>query len=142
MFENLKQKQEQKRLEQEKCMQEEIQRKQEEKQILADIAFAQAELNELKREHGLEEEEKGLKKLISKVLNKRAARVKVSVKKKTYLWLGLLGIFGIHRFYAKQYVTAVLYLLLFWTGISITMTIIDYMVVLPMEADENGYILL
>ena len=142
MFENLKRKQEQKRLEQEKCMQEEIQRKQEEKQILADIAFAQAELNELKREHGLEEEEKGLKKLISKLLDKREARKKVPVKKKTYLWLALLGIFGVHRFYAKQYVTAVLYLLLFWTGISITMTIIDYMVVLPMEADENGYIML
>lgn len=142
MLENLKQKQEQKKIEQEKRVQEEMQRKQEEKQILADLAVAQAELNELKKEHGLEEEEKGLKKLISKLLDKRDARVKVPVKKKTYLWLGLLGIFGAHRFYAKQYVTAVLYLLLFWTGISITMTIIDYMVILPMEADENGNILL
>lgn len=134
MLENLKQQQEQKR--------EEMQRKQDEKQILADLAVAQAELNELKREHGLEEEEKGIKKLISKLLDKREAREKVPVKKKTYLWLGLLGIFGAHRFYAKQYVTAVIYLLLFWTGISITMTIIDYMVILPMEADENGYIML
>lgn len=134
MLENLKQQQEQKR--------EEMQRKQDEKQILADLAVAQAELNELKREHGLEEEEKGIKKLISKLLDKREAREKVPVKKKTYLWLGVLGIFGAHRFYAKQYVTAVIYLLLFWTGISITMTIIDYMVILPMEADENGYIML
>lgn len=122
--------------------QEEMQQEKNEKQILADIAFAQAELNELKKEYGLEEEEKGLKKLISKLLDKREAREKVPVKKKTYLWLGLLGIFGIHRFYAKQYVTAVIYLLFFWTGISITMTIIDYMVVLPMEPDENGNILL
>lgn len=142
MLENLKQKQEEKKLEQEKRMQEEMQRKQDEKQILADLAVAQAELNELKKEHGLEAEEKGLKKLISKLLDKRDARVKVPVKKKTYLWLGLLGIFGIHRFYAKQYITAVIYLLLCWTGISITMTIIDYMVILPMEADENGYIML
>ena len=122
--------------------QEEMQQEKNEKQILADIAFAQAELNELKKEYGLEDEEKGLKKLISKLLDKREAREKVPVRKKTYLWLGLLGIFGIHRFYAKQYVTAVIYLLLFWTGISITMTIIDYMVVLPMEPDENGNILL
>ena len=122
--------------------QEEMQQEKNEKQILADIAFAQAELNELKKEYGLEDEEKGLKKLISKLLDKREAREKVPVRKKKYLWLGLLGIFGIHRFYAKQYVTAVIYLLLFWTGISITMTIIDYMVVLPMEPDENGNILL
>lgn len=142
MLENLKQKQEQKKTEQKKRMQKDMQRKQDEKQILADLAIAQAELNELKKEHGMEEEEKGLKKLISKLLDKREARKKVPVKKKTYLWLALLGIFGVHRFYAKQYITAVIYLLLFWTGISVTMTIIDYMVILPMEADENGYIYL
>ena len=142
MFENLKEKQEQKKLEQQKRMQAEMQRKQEEKQILADLAVAQAELNELKKEHGLMEEEKGLKKAITKYFDKRDARVKHPVKKKTYLWLGLLGIFGAHRFYAKHYVLGVVYLLLCWTGISITMTIIDMMEVAPMEADENGCIML
>lgn len=142
MLENLKQKQEQRKLAEQKRAQEAMQRKEEEQKILADLAYAQAELNELKKEHGLEEEEKGIKKLISKLLDKREARIKVPVKKKTYLWLGLLGIFGIHRFYAKQYVTAILYLLLCWTGISITMTIIDYMVILPMQADEDGMIYL
>ena len=142
MFENLKEKQEQKKLEQQKCMQEEMQRKQEEKQILADLAVAQAELNELKKEHGLLEEEKGLKKAITKYFDKRDAREKHPVKKKTYLKLGLLGIFGAHRFYAKHYVLGVVYLLLCWTGISVTMTIIDMMEVAPMEADENGCIML
>ena len=143
MFENLKQKQEQKRLEDERRLEEARKRKEDEQRILADIAFAQDELNQLKREYGIEDEEKGLKKLISTVLNKREAREKVPVSKKKYLWLGLLlGIFGGHRFYAKQYITAVLYLLLFWTGISITMTIIDLMIVLPMKADENGNVLL
>lgn len=143
MFENLKQKQEQKRLEDERRLEEEKKRREEEHRILADLAYAQEELNQLKKEHGMEEEEKGLKKLISTLLDNREARIKVPVRKKKYLWLGLLlGIFGGHRFYAKQYITAVLYLLLCWTGISITMTIIDLMIVLPMEADENGNVLL
>ena len=142
MVNKLKEKQEQKKLEQQKRMQEEMQRKQEEKKLLEDIAYAQAELNELKKEHGIEEEEKGLKKVISWFLDRRDKRKKIPVNRKKYLWLCLIGLFGAHRFYAKQYVTAVIYLLLFWTGISITMTIIDYMVILPMEADENGYIML
>lgn len=142
MLENLKEKQAQKKLEKEKRAQEEMQRREEERKILADLAYAQAELNELKKEHGIEEEEKGLKRLISKFFAKRAARVKHPVKKKTYLWLGLLGIFGVHRFYAKHYVLGIVYLLLCWTGISITMTLIDLMEVAPMEADENGYVML
>lgn len=142
MFENLKQKQEQKNLEKQKKAQEEMQRKAEERKILADLAYAQAELNELKKEHGIEDEEKGLKKLITKYFDKREARVKHPVNKKKYMKLGLLGIFGVHRFYAKHYVLGVVYLLLCWTGISVTMTLIDLMEVAPMEADENGYIML
>ncbi len=118
-------------------------RKQEEQQIVTEIAFAQDELNQLKKEHGLEAEEKGLKKLISTLFEKREAREKVLIKKKKYLWLGLLlGNFGAHRFYAKQYPTAILYLLLCWTGIALTMSLIDLMVVVPMQADENGNIYL
>ena len=120
-----------------------VQSKDDEMKILTDIAFAQEELNQLKREHGLEEEEKGLKKLISTALNNRETREKVLISKKKYVLLGLFtGIFGGHRFYAKQYITAVLYLLLFWTGISISMTVIDLMIVAPIKADENGMILI
>ena len=120
-----------------------VQSKDDEMKILTDIAFAQEELNQLKREYGMEEEEKGLKKLISTALNNRETREKVSISKKKYVLLGLFtGIFGGHRFYAKQYITAVLYLLLFWTGISISMTVIDLMIVAPIKADENGMILL
>ena len=140
MLESLKQKQEQKRLEQEKQMQEAAKRKEEEKQLIADIAFAQAELNELKKEHGIEDKEKGIKRLISYLLDKRDGREKVLISKKKYLWLCLLGTFGAHRFYAKQYFTAVLYLVLFWSGISFSMTLIDLMIVAPMKPDENGMI--
>ena len=140
MFENLKQKQEQKRMEEQARAQENAKRKEEEMKLVSDIAYAQEELNQLRKEYGLEKEEKGLKKLITKLLDKRDARVKVPVNKKTYIRLCLLGMFGAHRFYAKQYVTAVLYLLLCWSGISISMTIIDWMIVAPMKADENGMI--
>ena len=142
MFEKLKQKQEQKRMEEQARAQEAAKRKAEEMQLVTEIAYAQEELNQLRKEHGLEKEEKGLKRLISWMLDKREAREKVPVNKKTYIRLCLLGIFGAHRFYAKQYVTAVLYLLLCWSGISISMTIIDWMIVAPMKADENGNIML
>ena len=140
MLEKLKQKQEQKRIEEQKRVQEAQKRKAEEMKILEEMAYAQAELNELKREHGLEEEEKGIKKLITKLLNKREERKKIPINKKKYIRLCLLGMFGAHRFYAKQYVTATIYLLLFWSGISFSMTLIDWMIVAPMQADENGMI--
>ena len=140
MFKSLKEKQEQKKKQQEQQMQEAAQRRQENQKLLEEIAYAQAELNELKKEHGIEDKEKGLKRLISYVLDKRDAREKVCISKKKYLRLCLLGMFGAHRFYAKQYVTATVYLLLFWSGISFSMTLIDWMIVAPMEADENGMI--
>lgn len=142
MLEKIKQKQEQKRIEEQKRVQEAQKRRAEELKILEEMAYAQAELNDLKREHGMEDEEKGLKKLISSLLNMREKREKVLVSKKKYLRLCLLGIFGAHRFYAKQYVTGTIYLLLFWSGISISMTLIDWMIVVPMQADENGMILI
>ena len=142
MFEKIKQKQEQKYMENQKRAQEAAKRKAEEMQLVTDIAYAQEELNQLRKEHGLEKKEKGLKRLITWALDKRDAREKVPVNKKTYIRLCLLGMFGAHRFYAKQYVTAVLYLLLCWSGISISMTIIDWMIVAPMKADENGNIML
>lgn len=142
MFEKLKQKQEQKRMDEQARAQETAKRKAEELQLISDIACAQEELNQLRREHGLEKEEKGLKRLISWWLDKREAREKVPVSKKKYIRLCLLGMFGAHRFYAKQYITGVIYLLLCWSGISISMTIIDWMIVAPMKADENGNIYL
>ncbi len=63
------------------------------------------------------------------------------VRRKKYLWLALLtGWMGGHRFYAKQYITAVIYLALFWTGVPAAMTIIDLMAALPKQADEQGMI--
>ena len=111
--------------------------------IISEIIAAQRELDELKEEYGLQEEEKGVKKAISKFFDKREAQGQVPIKKKTYLWLAvLLGWMGAHRFYTKQYTTAIVYLLTCWTGFSIAMTIIDLMIVIPKKPDENGNIYL
>ena len=111
--------------------------------IVSDIMVAQQELNELKEQYGIQEEEKGLKKAISSFFDKREAQAQIPIKKKTYIWLAvLLGWLGGHRFYTRQYVTAVLYLLTCWTGFSLSMTLIDLMIVLPKKPDENGNIYL
>ena len=111
--------------------------------IITDIITAQQELNELKEQYGMQEEEKGLKKAVSSFFDKRDAQAQIPIKKKTYIWLALLlGWLGVHRFYTKQYVTAVLYLLTCWTGFSLSMTLIDLMIVIPKKPDENGNIYL
>ena len=76
MLEKLKQKQEQRQMEAQKRTQEAAARRAEELNLISDIAYAQEELNQLRKEHGLEKEEKGLKKLITVLLDRREARVK------------------------------------------------------------------
>lgn len=66
--------------------------------------------------------------------------VETRVKRKTYLWLHLLGGFGIHHFYSRHWIKGLIYLAICWSGISYGMTIIDWMVAVPKEADENGMI--
>jgi len=42
------------------------------------------------------------------------------------LWLCLFaGAFGIHKFYMKEYIVGVLYVLFFWTGIPFILSLID-----------------
>lgn len=116
--------------------------KEEEKTIITDIIEAQNELNTLKKEYGIEED-KGIYKLINRYYARKERVEKTPLKKKTYiLLLVFTGIFGGHRFYAKQYPSAIAYLLLCWTGVSFVMSLIDLMIVAPLKADENGIITL
>lgn len=62
------------------------------------------------------------------------------VQRKVYLWLHLLGMFGVHHFYARHWVKGLIYLAVCWSGISIGMTLIDWMAAFPKAADENGRI--
>lgn len=69
-------------------------------------------------------------------------RQPVRVKRNTYLLVALfLGWCGGHRFMSKQYVLFAIYLLLFWTGIPVAMTIVDLLIAIPLPVDEEGYIM-
>lgn len=105
---------------------------------------AEQELKELKEEYGIEDEKEGkLSRKISGFFERQAEKEPVAVSKKTYIILAILtGWFGGHRFYCKHYKVGLVYLLLFWMGIGLYHTIIDLMVVIPMQPDENGKILL
>lgn len=101
------------------------------------------ELDETRKEYGVEVKESRISRAISNFFDKREKREMVPVLRKKYLLLALFtGWMGGHRFYARQYPTAILYLLLFWTGFPMAMTIIDLMVAIPKEADAEGKILL
>ena len=65
-----------------------------------------------------------------------------TVERKKYIRLALScgWLCGAHRFYAGQKMLGVLYLLFCWPGIAFAMTLIDLMIVLPMQPDENGMI--
>lgn len=103
----------------------------------------QQELDNLKSRKGEEQSEGRVSRAISGFFDRREAREKRLLNKKKYILLALLtGWMGGHRFYARQWVTAVLYLLLFWCGFPVAMTIVDLLIVIPMQADENGNILL
>ncbi len=106
------------------------------------IALEQ-ELHDLKKENGVEEKEGRVSRAISRFFERREAKEAVRLRKKKYILLAVFtGWLGGHRFYAKQYALAILYLALFWTGFSAAMTIIDLLVVIPKEADEDGMILM
>ena len=103
------------------------------------------ELKETKRQYGIVDEPKKegwISHAISAFFDRRDDREKQLVSKKRYMLLMLLGAFGAHRFYARQYPTAILYLVTCWFGFSTAMTIIDVLAVIPMQPDENGNILL
>ena len=102
---------------------------------------AKAELDAVREEYGIRPKEGKISRAISNFFNKRDAKELRPVNRKKYLLLALFtGWMGGHRFYARQWVVAVLYLALFWTGFPLAMTIIDLLAAIPTEADKNGNI--
>lgn len=101
------------------------------------------ELDTLKAERGEARPEGKVSRAISNFFDYRENREKRVLSKKKYILLAVFtGWMGGHRFYARQWVTAILYLLFFWCGFPAAMTIVDLMIVIPMEPNENGNILL
>lgn len=107
-----------------------------------EMALLEQDLIDLKKEHGIPLKENWRTRLGS-FLTRRAAGPR-RVSRKTYVRLALCcGWFcGAHRFYSGHKFLGALYLLFCWSGIPVAMTLIDLMVVLPMQADEEGKILL
>ena len=124
-------------------------KKQEEKEektvSLEEYLAAKAELEELRKEHGIEPENKEgpISRAISNFFDRRDAREQVKVNKKKDLLLCIfLGWAGAHRFYQKQYLLGFLYLAVCWSGYSVAMSIIDLLIIFPKQADEDGNILM
>lgn len=103
------------------------------------IALEQ-ELADLKEQYGIKEKPKLWVRIGDWLIEKKSGPK--TVERRKYIKLALCcGWFcGAHRFYARQKILGVLYLLFFWTGIPFAMTLIDLMIVLPMQADEDGMI--
>ena len=102
------------------------------------IALEQ-ELHELKAEQGIEEKEGWISRKISGYFDRKEAMGEIALDKKKYVLLAVFtGWLGGHRFYAKQYKTAILYFLLFWSGFPLAMTLIDLLIVIPKPVDEQG----
>ena len=98
------------------------------------------ELSALKKQHGMEKP--GLFHRIGDAIADYKEKKKATVNRRKYIRLALIcGWFcGAHRFYARHYITGVLYLLFCWTGIPFAMTLIDLMIALPKVADAEGNI--
>ena len=108
-----------------------------------EMAALEEELYQLNREQKMPEKEGIFSRTVSMYFDKKEARQEVMVKRRRYLFLALLtGWLGGHCFYTRQYAKGILYLLFFWTGMSIAMSIIDLLVVIPKPVDAEGMIMI
>ncbi len=109
---------------------------------VVEMAMLEEELKEVKKEAGLEEPPKK-HNIVARYFDHNDNRVKLSLSKKKYILLLIFtGWFGGHRFYAHMWISAVLYLVLFWTGLPLAFCVIDLLAVIPMKPDEDGKIIL
>lgn len=95
------------------------------------------ELYQLENQQNVKKKQGGFGSYIDKLLEIKEKEHSV-IRKKYILLASLFGWVGLHRFYAKQYVTAWLSVLFCWTGIPAGMAMVDIMVALPKTEDEYG----
>lgn len=70
-------------------------------------------------------------------------RVEHRFKEKTYLWLMLFtGWAGGHRWYQGRRWLALLETLFFWTGLPTILLATDFMEIMPIKPDEDGYVVM
>lgn len=104
--------------------------------------FVQAadELARLQEEHGIQVRRNLFERLGIHYLSRSATDSSLPVDKKRYCLACLLGMFGVHHFYAGHWRRGLLYLLFCWTGITIGMAMIDWMAAFPKSCDTQGKI--
>ena len=108
-----------------------------------DFIKAELALQDAKMEAGIDVENEKGKGLIGKYHDWKKNRTKHKVNKKKYILLCLLlGWCGGHRYYEKRYWLAAFYTLFFWTVIPFFLCVTDLLIALPMQADENGDIVI
>lgn len=99
---------------------------------LREMLALEDELHMLKKRYGIETEKKWWMRAGDWYADKLESRTPHTVERKKYIVLAAcLGIFGAHRFYARQNGTAILYLMTCWTGIPLAMSLIDIIIALP-----------
>ena len=119
-------------------------------ELLGDVEFtrddfikAELALQDAKLEAGIDLEKEKSPGLIGKYHDWKKNRVRHKVNKKKYLLLCLfLGWCGGHRYYEKRYALAAFYTLFFWSVVPFFLCVTDLLIALPMQADENGDILI
>ncbi len=108
-----------------------------------ELVALEGELKDLKEQHGIQEKGPLWQRLIQAWYDFKESHTTLNpVKRKTYLWLCLLSVAGVNQFYARHWVKGLIYLALSWTGISIAMGFIDWMIAVPKKPDDNGMILM
>lgn len=109
----------------------------------ADLAILEDELHEAEKNAGQERALTWWQKLGDRYFYWQEHRERHLVKRKTYLILTvLLGWAGIHRFYERRWKMGIVYLALCWTGFPVAMAVVDFLIALPMKADDEGLILI
>lgn len=105
-------------------------------------AFVQAsdELARLQEEHGIAAQRNLFERLAARYLAHPATDRSRLVDKKRYCLACLLGIFGVHHFYAGHWGKGLAYLLFCWTGIPMGLAVIDWMAAVPKPRDSEGRI--
>ena len=113
------------------------------RQQVTDDVFHKLETGEEFTRDDFIKAELALQDAIGKYHDWKKNRVRHKVNKKKYLLLCLfLGWCGGHRYYEKRYALAAFYTLFFWSVVPFFLCVTDLLIALPMQADENGDILI
>ena len=110
---------------------------------ISEFIAAEEELQQLKEQYGIEERPPLWKRAIDALFRHIGEREPVKIEKKKYCLTAMLGGWlGIHQFLVGRKKLGLAYLLLFWSGFSVIMTVFDLWYALFLKSDEDSLILI